>query len=98
MAACWGWAGQGTRSGPKPKVFVIFRELLLLYPKISRGLLRRTQLDMVTMFKHKIDPSSPVHTVLIVMRDYAAGSIIMQFDMPDPTPVAEGCGILRCEH
>lgn len=47
------------------------------------------------LFKHKIDPSRPVHKVLIVMREYAAGSIIVQFDMHDPTPVAEACGILR---
>ena len=50
------------------------------------------------MFKHKIDPRNPVHKVVLVMREYAAGSIIMQFDMPDPTPVAEACGILKTEH
>ena len=47
------------------------------------------------MFKHKIDAGKPVHKLVIVMTEYAAGSVAMQFDMPDPTEVAKACGIIK---
>jgi hypothetical protein len=48
--------------------------------------------------KHKIDPAKPVHKLVVVMKELAGGDIIMQFDMPDPTTVAEACGVIKQKH
>jgi len=47
------------------------------------------------LLKHKIDPTKPIHKLIIVMSQFAGSSIIMQFDMPDPTDVAKACGLIK---
>jgi hypothetical protein len=44
------------------------------------------------MFPHKENTSPAVHKVVIAIAEYLGGQIVMQFDVPDPTPVADACG------
>lgn len=43
---------------------------------------------------HKEGTSSPVHKAVIAVDEYLGGEVVMQFDIPDPTPVADACGII----
>lgn len=43
---------------------------------------------------HKERTSPPVRKVVIAMDEYLASEIVMQFDMPDPTQLADVCGAL----
>jgi hypothetical protein len=43
---------------------------------------------------HKEGMGSPVHKVVIAVNEFLGAEIVMQFDVPDPTPVAEACGII----
>ena len=38
---------------------------------------------------HKENTSPPVKKVVIGFDEYLGGEVVMQFDMPDPTEVAE---------
>lgn len=42
---------------------------------------------------HKENTGAPIHKVVIAMDEAYAGEIVMQFDMPDPTEIADVCGI-----
>jgi hypothetical protein len=46
------------------------------------------------MLPHKEGTSDPVHKVVIAVDEYLAGQVVAQFDMPDPTQVAEACGAI----
>jgi hypothetical protein len=46
------------------------------------------------MNSHKEGTSDPVHKVVIAADEYLATQVVAQFDMPDPTPVAEACGVI----
>lgn len=43
---------------------------------------------------HKENTSAPVKKVVIGFDEYLGGEIVMQFDMPDPTEVADTCGVI----
>lgn len=43
---------------------------------------------------HKENTSAPIRKLAIAINEYLAGEIVMQFDMPDPTQVADFCGTL----
>lgn len=43
---------------------------------------------------HKENTSPPVKKVVIGFDEYLGGEVVMQFDMPDPTEVAEACGAI----
>jgi hypothetical protein len=45
------------------------------------------------MLPHKEGTGEPVHKVVIAANEYLATQIVAQFDMPDPTQVAEACGV-----
>jgi hypothetical protein len=47
------------------------------------------------IFKNKIDAGRPVRKLIIVMTEHLGRSIVMQFDMPDPTEPARACGLLK---
>jgi hypothetical protein len=44
---------------------------------------------------HKPGTSDQIHKVIIGVAEHLGSEIQMQFDMPDPTEVADVCGILR---
>jgi len=46
------------------------------------------------MLPHKEGTGAPVHKVVIAANEYLAGQVVAQFDMPDPTSVAEACGVI----
>jgi hypothetical protein len=46
------------------------------------------------MLPHKENTSPPVQKVLIAMNESLASEIIMSFEMPDPTEIADVCGEL----
>jgi len=41
---------------------------------------------------HKPDTNPAIRKAVIAVNEYLAGEIVMQFDMPDPTEVADACG------
>jgi len=43
---------------------------------------------------HKEQSSPPVRKIVVAMDEYLGGEIVMQFDMPDPTQLADVCGVL----
>jgi hypothetical protein len=43
---------------------------------------------------HKENTSPPVKKVVIGFDEYLGGEVVMQFDMPDPTEVADACGVI----
>jgi hypothetical protein len=43
---------------------------------------------------HKEGTNAPVHKVVIAVNEALAAEVVMQFDMPDPTPAADACGII----
>ena len=43
---------------------------------------------------HKEGTSNPVRKVVIAVNEYLGAEVVMQFDMLDPTPVADACGII----
>jgi hypothetical protein len=43
---------------------------------------------------HKEGTGSPVHKVVIAVNEFLGAEVVMQFDLPDPTPAAEACGII----
>jgi hypothetical protein len=43
---------------------------------------------------HKENTNEPVRKVVIGVNEYLGGEVVMQFDMSDPTDVAEACGII----
>jgi hypothetical protein len=43
---------------------------------------------------HKEGTNPPVRKVVISLDEYLASEVVMQFDMPDPTQVAETCGVV----
>ncbi|HET9183316.1 MAG TPA: hypothetical protein VFP59_14355 [Candidatus Angelobacter sp.] len=44
--------------------------------------------------KHKEGTNPPVRKLVIAVDEHRGGQIVMQFDMPDPTAMADACGIL----
>jgi len=43
---------------------------------------------------HKEGTGGPVHKIVIAVNEFLGAEIVMQFDVPDPTPAAEACGII----
>jgi hypothetical protein len=43
---------------------------------------------------HKENSSPPVRKLVIAVNEYLAGEVVMQFNLPDPAPVAEACGLV----
>lgn len=43
---------------------------------------------------HKENTSPPVHKVVIAVDEYMGAQVVIQFDLPDPTLVADACGVL----
>jgi hypothetical protein len=46
------------------------------------------------MLPHKEGTGDPVHKIVIAADEYLAGQVVAQFDMPDPTQIAEACGAI----
>jgi hypothetical protein len=46
------------------------------------------------LFKHKENTSGPVKKVVLAIDEFLGGEIVMQFDMPDPSEMAEVCGVI----
>jgi hypothetical protein len=46
------------------------------------------------MMFHKENTTPPVRKIVISVPEYVGGAIVMQFDMPDPTEVADTCGLI----
>jgi hypothetical protein len=46
------------------------------------------------IFPHKDGKGDPVHRIVLGLDEAVAGEVQIQFDMPDPTPVAEACGVV----
>lgn len=46
------------------------------------------------VFPHKEGTGDPVRKLVIAANEYLALQVVAQFDMPDPTPVAEACGVI----
>jgi hypothetical protein len=44
--------------------------------------------------KHKEGTSDPVHKVIIGVDEYLGAEVVVQFDLPDPTEMADACGLL----
>jgi hypothetical protein len=47
------------------------------------------------LLKHKENTSPPTRKIVIGIGGILDGEIVMQFDMPDPTRVADACGVNR---
>ncbi len=43
---------------------------------------------------HKENSGQPVRKLVIATDEYLAGEVVMQFDLPNPAPVAEACGLV----
>jgi hypothetical protein len=43
---------------------------------------------------HKENTSPPVRKVIIGFDEYLGGEVVMQFEMPDPTEIADACGVI----
>jgi hypothetical protein len=43
---------------------------------------------------HKEGTGSPIHEIVIAVNEFLGAEVVMQFDVPDPTPAAEACGII----
>lgn len=43
---------------------------------------------------HKEDTSAPVKKIVVGIDEYLGGEVVMQFDMPNPTEVADACGAI----
>ena len=43
---------------------------------------------------HKEGTNDPVHKLVMGVDEYLGAEIVMQFDMPDPTEMADACGLL----
>jgi hypothetical protein len=59
--------------------------------------LGETELDTILyghFMPHKENTSPPVKKLVVAFDEYLGGEIVMQFDMPDPTEVAEACGAI----
>jgi hypothetical protein len=50
------------------------------------------------MLPHKENTNPQVRKVVIGVPEYLGGEIVMQFDMPDSTDVAETCGVIWHNH
>jgi hypothetical protein len=46
------------------------------------------------MLQHKEGTGDPVHKIVMAADEYLGGQMVAQFDMPDPTQVAETCGVI----
>ncbi len=46
------------------------------------------------MLPHKEGTGDPVRKVVIAANEFLAGQVVAEFDMPDPTQVAEACGVI----
>jgi len=46
------------------------------------------------MLLHKENTTPPVKKVVISVSEHLAGEVVMQFTMPDPTEVADACGVI----
>jgi hypothetical protein len=44
--------------------------------------------------KHKEGTNDPVRKVVIAVDEHRGAEMVMQFDMPDPTEAADGCGLI----
>ena len=44
--------------------------------------------------KHKEGTNPPVRKLVIAVDEHRGGEMVMQFDMPDPTEMADACGLL----
>jgi len=47
------------------------------------------------MLPHKENTSPPVKKIVLGVPEYLGGEVVMQFDMPDPTEVADACGEIK---
>lgn len=43
---------------------------------------------------HKEGSGTPVHKIVIGVAEYLGAEVVMQFDVSDPTPVADACGLV----
>ncbi len=41
---------------------------------------------------HKENSGAPVHKLVVAVDENGAGRVVMQFDLPDPTELADSCG------
>ncbi len=44
--------------------------------------------------KHKEGTNPPVHKLVLGVDEHKGGEVVIQFDMPDPTDMADACGVL----
>jgi hypothetical protein len=44
--------------------------------------------------KHKEGTNEPVHKLVLGVNEHRGGEVVIQFDMPDPTEMADACGAL----
>jgi hypothetical protein len=44
--------------------------------------------------EHKENTTPPVKKIVIGLDEYLGAEVVMQFDMPDPTDVADACGVI----
>lgn len=52
-----------------------------------------TSKTSASLAKGSLEKMLRVHTVEITAEDKSGTPIIMQFDMPDPTPIEQGCDV-----
>ncbi len=50
------------------------------------------------LLQHKEGTGAPVHKAIISVNEYLGAEIVVQFDMPDPTEVADACGLIIHKH
>jgi hypothetical protein len=43
---------------------------------------------------HKENSNAPVRKLVIAADEFIGGEVVMQFDLPDPDPMAEACGLV----
>jgi hypothetical protein len=46
------------------------------------------------IMKHKENTSGPARKVVLGIDEFMGGEIVMQFDMPDPSRIADECGVI----
>lgn len=44
--------------------------------------------------KHKEGTNDPSHKVVVGVIEHKGSEVVIQFDLPDPTPMADSCGLL----
>jgi hypothetical protein len=44
--------------------------------------------------KHKEGTNDPVHKLVLGVNEHRGGEVVIQFDLPDPTEMADACGAL----